>query len=116
MAYNTSVHPSTGFTPFYLVFGRQARLPVDIMFGTSKPQSQSPNEYAATLKKQLISAFDMAHKQMGRQHMQQKEYYDKKVHGQPYQKGDFVWLHSPVVRRGQHRKFHNPWTGPYQVL
>ena len=116
MAYNTSVHPSTGFTPFYLMFGRQARLPVDIMFGTSKPQSQSPNEYAATLKKQLTSAFDMAHKQMGRQHMRQKEFYDKKLHGQPYQKGDLVWLHSPVVKRGQHRKLHHPWTGPYQVL
>ena len=29
-AYNTAVHATTGYTPFELVYGRKAKLPIDI--------------------------------------------------------------------------------------
>ena len=45
MVYNTSVHPTTGFTPFYLMFGRQAKLPVELMYGTPETKTMPPSQY-----------------------------------------------------------------------
>ena len=116
MAYNSSVHASTGYTPFYLMFGRQARLPLDVMYGTPGPIVQSPSEHASALKQQMTAAFTLVRRHQIAKHKRQKDFYDQKVHGKPYEPGSVVWLHSPFVGRGKSRKLHHPWSGPYKVV
>ena len=118
MAYNTSVHPTMGYTPFALMFGRQARMPIDIMYGTpaetTDPQFHS--EYATQLQQQLQTAYEFVREKTGQKLERQKEFYDRKVHGKPFSVGDLVWLNSPAIPRGQSRKLYSPWTGPYKVV
>ena len=116
IAYNTSVHPTTGYTPFFLMFGRQAKMPIDIMHGTPVPKESTASEYATSLKRSLEAAYKHVRDQMGHKQDRQKELYDRRVHGKPFEPGDLVWLHCPAVPRGQSRKLHRPCTGPFQVV
>ena len=116
MAYNTSVQATTGYSPFYLMFGRNARLPIDVMFPTEKPDELNYGEYAKELKSTLEKAFHTVRSHVGEKQEYQKQFYDKKCHGKSLQPGDLVWLYSQVVPRGGSRKLHYPWTGPWRVI
>ena len=116
MAYNTSVHKSTGFSPFFLLFGRQARLPVDLAYGIAPMEEMTTQEYVRNLRQTLEKAYSTVRNYTGAALEQQKELYDRRVHGDEYQVGDLVWLHNPVIPKGAKRKLHCPWTGPFKVV
>ena len=116
MAYNTSVHPTTGFTPFYLMFGRQAKLPVDLMYGTPESEVLSPSQYAAMQKTAISEAYDQVRAKTARQLKHQSDLYNQKVHGSPYKVGDHVWVLFPQTPRGKSKKLYRPWSGPFAVV
>ena len=116
VAYNSSTQTTTGFSPFYLMFGRQPRLPIDLTYGSMPTKKQYVSEYVKTLNSSLEEAYqNVKHNVTGIQD-RQKEQYDKTVRGDAYQVGDLVWLHNPVVPRSQSKKFHRSWIGPYRII
>ena len=113
IAYNTTIHSTTGYSPFYLMYGREPRLPIDIVYGT---QSPSPDNFVRQSHKLMEQAYHRVREHLSAGHQRQKDIYDKRVHGDPYQEGDIVWLLDPVVAEGQSKKLHHPWKGPFRVL
>ena len=116
MAYNMSVQASIGYTPFFLMFGRHARLPIDLMYGTGSPSKMPVSEYAAQLKQSLEDAYRLVRAKLAVSHERRQVQYDKRIHGKPFTEGNLVWLHSAVVPKGQSKKLHHHWTGPLRVV
>ena len=72
-----------------------------------------PSEYAQTLQERLKKCL---RDNLGTAAERQKEYYNCRVYGEPYQEGDYVWLHNPAIPRGQSKKLFCPWVGPFKVV
>lgn len=114
-AYNTSVHPTTGFPPFQLMFGRTAGLLVDVALGTTSAETTLP-QYVKNLQSSLETMYAYVQADMARKQSEQKVHYDAKSQGKHFSVGDMVWLHNPTVPRGKSCKLHRLWTGPFRIV
>ena len=109
-AYNCTKHASTTYSPYYLMFGRHPRLPIDIEFGLNKPNcsdNSSKSRYIQKLRRRLNYAFQKASKYSDQQAKKYKQGYDKSVKGPQLHENDLV-LVKIVAHKGRH-KLQDRW-------
>ena len=62
-ALHTSEHAFTGYSPFYLMFGRKAKIPLDIIYGNPTTlAATTPPEYVQNLRSSLQHSYRNARK------------------------------------------------------
>ena len=114
-AYNNSVHSSSGYTPFYLCYGRHPVSPVNLV-----SQVESRNEAADSFLRQLEEDVAQALQNLRRAQDRQKEYADRRRRDVEFQVGDEVLLSTKtlsvrVAARGS-QKLGPLYCGPFRIL
>jgi hypothetical protein len=93
-AYHASVQESTGFSPNRMVFGREAALPLDTIFGKANEMPSCCTAYRQWLQTTLRYVHATARRHMGQKLRVQKRYFDRRVNRRQFAIGDSVlWLH-----------------------
>ena len=122
-AYNTSRHESTLHTPFEVMFGRQATLPVDVeMEGESQllPDATVGDDYENAMEDILSHRRDICQKvkeNIVKAQIKQKEAYDRK-HACPssFKIGDVVLKKDNRRKKRKGGKLDPKWVGPYTII
>ena len=109
-AFNCTRNAATGFSPYYLLFGMEPRLPVDVEFGLQKGSqkgSLGESNYVSQLRGRLKFAHNKAKQVAKRQQAKHSELYGQKCRGSELEIGDLV-LVKQTAWKGRH-KIQDKW-------
>ena len=96
LAYNATCSAVTGYSPYYLLFGRRPRIPVDYLFPTlhDSPHQIKMEVSVVAMQKRLKEAFTVARCLTSEEVARQCRYYDCKAGAVALQPGDVVMVHT----------------------
>lgn len=115
MAYNSSVHSTTGFTPYRLRFGEEMRLPVHVLTGNPNYPEIDTETYLDDLNEKLRKVHDVARKVTKRNVKLYKDQYDSGLKDRQLVDGQAVWVFKPKRKKGVCPKLQCKWEKGYTV-
>ena len=108
--------PTTGEFPFYLLYGREPCLPMEVPLKPPGKLTQSVLHYRSQLVENLHLTHQTAAQQIQLSQQKMKEIYDRNAKPYPYQVGDKVLVFTPKTIKGLSRKLMHSWHGPYRLV
>jgi hypothetical protein len=107
-AYRNKRQESTKLKPFYLTYGREARLPVD----NEDIQKERFNQ----LIEELPRVRNQAKEEIDKSQIKQKKYHDgKNRRKELFQIGDKILLYNAAKEKQWSGKLEEKWKGPYYI-
>ena len=113
-AMRTSVNRTTGYTPFFLTYGREARFPIDLVYGSVPLEERNTSEHVQRLHNTFQSAYDLVSRRQNDYIQRQRSLYQEKA--RVIQVDDLVWLFTKRPNPVLNRKFQCFYSGPYKVI
>ena len=93
-AYNGTRSSVTGYSPYFVLFGRKSRMPVDCLFPTlhDSPHQAKMEVSVAAMQKRLKEALAVVRHLTSQEAARHRHYYDRKAGAVALQPGDVVMV------------------------
>jgi hypothetical protein len=115
-AYRSAVHNATGYSPNFLMFGRELYTPLDVIIKTPLDTQTPSDEYVDRQQNLLRNAYWMVRDHLNAAMLTNKRYYDESVHKHVYSVGEWVWYYKPRLQSGKSPKWSRLYSGPFRVV
>ena len=116
-AYNCTRNDATGYSPYYLMYGRHPRLPVDVFLGLD-PRDEGKGDagkYVEELRKRMNYAYRLVSDRTSKLDARNKDKYDSRLRENTMEAGDRVLVRNLGIQ-GKH-KLGDKWGRyPYIVV
>uniref|UniRef100_A0A2C9LGT8 Integrase p58-like C-terminal domain-containing protein n=1 Tax=Biomphalaria glabrata TaxID=6526 RepID=A0A2C9LGT8_BIOGL len=116
MSYRGAIHATTGYTPAKLLFGRELRLPANLLFGLPGEKQTTASEYVTELRGRLERVHTLARSRIKDSSDLMKTRYDRRANSTGFVEHDLVWLYNTKRRKGRSPKLQKNWEGPYRIV
>jgi hypothetical protein len=119
LAYRTKIQTTTKFDPFFLMYGRKAKLPISIMAHEGETEEEelffNIEQHVEITTTLLERTRNIARQRITQEQQKQKERFDKKIKIREYQIGEQVLLYKSNEENIHGDKFREMWTGPFYI-
>ena len=116
-AYNCTRNSSTGYSPFFLMFGRHPRLPVDVAFGIHRigeGVTFSTSKYVDWLQRHLAHTYKKAKTFADKESDRQKALFDRRSKDLRLEPGDLCLVRKTAWK--SRHKIQNRWEDDDYVI
>jgi hypothetical protein len=121
-AYRTTKHSTTHHEPFFLVYGRESVLPIELNIVTYPFEILNESQHEASVFRRIESIIGNLAEQriqtvarVTKSQIYQKERHDKKFKIESYEIGDKVLLFHSQLDKSLSGKLEEKWLGPYYI-
>ena len=104
-------------SPFYVLYGREPRLPIDVKYlpPVADDLSTSVLDYRKRFVEKVELTQNLARENLQRAQQRMKDYYDQNTKEPVFEVGQRVWVYTSRTRKGLSKKLIHNWLVPYRI-
>lgn len=114
-AYNTSIHDTTGYSPFFLLHGFEPDLMIDQALALPNENLDEENTFDFETMVYRDKARQMASDRVEKSQEKSKIRFNETRTETNFKTGDLVWVKFPNNKVGRAKKLLHQYRGPYQL-